>query len=235
MYFIYSEEELCLLKKKDKKLASVIDKIGKLERRVRPDLFLAVIYTITGQQISMKAHRTIWERLENKVFEKSQCSKISSAHVCALSEEEIQSCGMSLRKARYILDFSQKVEGKEFDIHALQSMSDEDVVKALSSLKGIGAWTAEMIMLFSMQRPDILSFGDLAILRGLRMLYQKEEITKEDFKDYKKKFSPYGSIASFYLWEIAGGKLPEFVDPPPAKEKVVKSKKSKKIGKSEEF
>ena len=212
------------LKQKDKKLAKVIEQVGKINRSVLPDLFIAIIHSIVGQQISTKAQKTIWERFENKVHEISQDSEICPKNVCMLSEENVQSCGMSMRKANYILDFSQKVHNKHFDIHALQNMSDEEVIKKLCMLKGIGEWTAEMMMLFSMQRPNILSFGDLAILRGLRMLYQKKEITKNDFKQYKEKFSPYGSTASLYLWEIAGGNcentMPELIDPAPKKEKM---------------
>lgn len=225
MYFTYGEKEINALKQKDSILANAIDRIGKIERRVRPDVFLTVIYSIIGQQISMKAHKTIWERFENKVLEISKNSEIYPENICMLNEEDIQSCGMSFRKASYILDFSQKVHKKLFSIHMLQNMNDKDVIKELCTLKGIGEWTAEMIMIFSMQRADILSFGDLAILRGLRMLYQKEEINKEDFKYYKKKFSPYGSVASLYIWEIAGGIMPELLDPAPPKEKIKKIKK----------
>lgn len=225
MYFAYDEKEMNALKQKDAILATAIDQIGKLERRVRPDIFVTVIYSIIGQQISMKAHKTIWERFENKVLEISKNSEICPENICMLNEEDIQSCGMSFRKALYILDFSQRVHQKLFNIHALQNMKDKDLIKELCTLKGIGEWTAEMIMIFSMQRPDVLSFGDLAILRGLRMLYQKEEINKEDFKYYKEKFTPYGSVASFYLWEIAGGIMPELIDPAPPKEKVKKIKK----------
>ena len=225
MYFDYSEKEINALKQKDEKLEVAISRIGKINRRIRPDLFSAIIYSITGQQISMKAHKTIWERFEIKVLTTCQSSEMSPKNICMLSQEEIQSCGMSMRKANYILDFSQKVHKNHFNIHVLQNMTDEDLIKELCTLKGIGAWTAEMIMIFSMQRPNILSFGDLAIIRGLRMLYQKKEITKEDFLYYKQKFSPYATIASFYLWEIAGGAIPELIDPAPPKIKAIKNKK----------
>lgn len=87
----------------------------------------------------------------------------------------------------------------------------------LSSLKGVGLWTAEMIMLFSMQRKNILSYGDLAIVRGMRMLYRHREITPEIFNKYKRRYSPYGSIAGLYLWEVAGGAIPDMKDYMPKK------------------
>ena len=91
-------------------------------------------------------------------------------------------------------------------------MSDAEAIAALSSLKGIGVWTAEMILLFCLQRPDVLSYGDLAIQRGLRMVYHHREVTPQLFEKYRRRFSPYGSVASLYLWVVAGGAIPEMKD-----------------------
>ena len=98
-------------------------------------------------------------------------------------------------------------------------MTDEEVIKELSSLKGIGVWTAEMLLLFCMQRPDIVSFGDLAIIRGMRMLYRHREIDRKKFDRYRKRYSPYGSVASLYLWAISAGAIPQLTDPAPKKKK----------------
>ena len=84
-------------------------------------------------------------------------------------------------------------------------MTDEEVCNRLSSLDGIGVWTAEMLMLHSLQRPDILSFGDLAVQRGLRMLYHHRKITRELFEKYRRRYSPYGSVACIYLWAVSAG------------------------------
>ena len=86
-------------------------------------------------------------------------------------------------------------------------MSDEEVCAKLSELNGIGVWTAEMLMIFSMQRPNVLSYGDLAIHRGLRMVYQHRKIDKEKFNKYWKRYTPYASVASLYLWAVAGGAI----------------------------
>ena len=99
------------------------------------------------------------------------------------------------------------------DLHALAQLDDEALCHALSQFRGIGVWTAEMLMLFSLQRPDIVSYGDLAILRGMRMLYRHRAITPQLFARYRRRYSPYGSTASLYLWAIAGGALPELTDP----------------------
>jgi DNA-3-methyladenine glycosylase II len=100
-----------------------------------------------------------------------------------------------------------KVARGEFDIHGLSVLPDDDVCRRLSELKGVGVWTAEMVMIFSMQRPNVFSWNDLAIHRGLRILYRHRTITRKLFDKYQKRFSPYCSLASLYLWEIAGGAL----------------------------
>ncbi len=98
-------------------------------------------------------------------------------------------------------------------------MSDEQAIKVLSSLKGVGVWTAEMLLLFCLQRPDILSFGDFAIHRGLRMVYHHRRIDRRLFEKYRRRFSPYGSVASLYLWAVSSGAIPEMKDYAPKKKK----------------
>ena len=91
-------------------------------------------------------------------------------------------------------------------------MTDAEVAARLSPIKGIGVWTAEMLMTFCLQRPDIVSYGDLAIRRGMRMLYHHRKIDRKLFDRYARRYSPYGTVASLYLWAIAGGAIPEMLD-----------------------
>ncbi|MCD8332887.1 MAG: DNA-3-methyladenine glycosylase 2 family protein, partial [Clostridiales bacterium] len=86
--------------------------------------------------------------------------------------------------------------------------SDEEAIAELTALSGVGGWTAEMILLFCMQRPDVFSYDDLAIRRGLQMVYHHRSISRQLFEKYRRRFSPYGSVASLYLWEVAGGAVP---------------------------
>ena len=209
MYFIYSEKETDYLKRKDKKLGEAIDKIGHICRECDDDLFTSVVKQIVGQQISAPAFKTVWNRVVEKLGE------VTAENICNIPDEQLQSCGLSYRKVDYIKDFAQKVKDKTFDVEKLVSMPDDDVVKELSALKGIGVWTSEMLMLFCMQRPDIVSYGDLAIIRGMRMLYRHREIDREKFERYRKRYSPYGSVASLYLWAISAGAIPELTDPAP--------------------
>ena len=206
MYFAYGERELSYLRQKDKRLVSVMDRIGHIDRAVDPDLFSSVVHHIIGQQISTKAQATIWQRIHDTL------GSINAETILKAGVPALQALGMTFRKAEYITDFAEKVHTGAFDLNAVERMNDEDAIRALSSLKGIGVWTAEMILLFCMQRPDIFSYDDLAIRRGLRMVYHHREIDRARFEKYRRRFSPYGSVASLYLWAVAGGAIPEMQD-----------------------
>lgn len=207
LYFEYDEQAIEYLTRKDKRLGAVITRIGHINRPIDSDLFSSVVHHIIGQQISTVAQATVWNRLIEAV------GIVDAEHLLVLDREKLQSIGITFKKSDYILDFAQRVHDGRFDIDALLAMPDQLVIQELSSLKGIGVWTAEMIMIFCMQRPDIVSFGDLAVLRGMRMLYRHKQIDKIRFDKYRKRYSPYGTVASLYLWAIAGGAIPEFTDP----------------------
>ncbi len=206
MYFEYGETEISYLRSKDKRLAEVIDQIGMIKREIDPDLFSSVVHHIIGQQISMKAQATIWQRMKDALGE------VNAETILAADIPKLQSLGMTFRKAEYITDFAQKVHSGAFNLDAVWQMADEDAIRELSSLKGIGVWTAEMILLFCMQRPNIFSYDDLAIQRGLRMVYHHREIDRKRFERYRKRFSPYCSVASLYLWAVSGGAIPGMKD-----------------------
>lgn len=184
---IEGEKEINYLKAKDKKLAAVIEKVGKINRIVDTDLFSSVVHHIIGQQISTKAQQTIWQRMID-TFGVVTAKSIGNASI-----DELQSLGMTFRKAEYIKDFSLKVINGEFDLAAVESMSDADAVAALASLKGIGVWTAEMILLFCLERPDIFSYDDLAIQRGLRMVYHHKKIDRKLFEKYRQRIVTFST------------------------------------------
>lgn len=211
MYFAYGTKETDYLSRKDKRLAAAIAQIGPIEREVDTDLFAAVVHHIIGQQISMKAQATIWQRMQDAL------GTVDAEHLLAVGVPQLQQLGMTFRKAEYITDFSQKIHDGTFDLQAVWQMPDDEAIRALSSLKGIGVWTAEMILLFCMQRPDVFSYDDLAIQRGLRMLYHHRKIDRKLFEKYRRRFSPYGSVASLYLWAISGGAIPGMRDYAPKK------------------
>lgn len=196
-FFEYGEKEIEYLKRKDKKLGAAIDRIGIIKREVNPDPFSALISSIVSQQISKKAAETVWNRLSNLI------GNITAENIEKISASEIQSCGMTLRKAEYIKGIASADITGEVDFSNLHTLTDEEIIKKLSSLNGVGIWTAEMLLIFSLCRPDVVSYGDLAIRRGMMNLYGLKELPKEKFNRYRKRYSPYGSVASLYLWELS--------------------------------
>ena len=199
--FHYTQAELESLKKKDKKLAAAIEKIGIIERPVNTDVFAALIDSIISQQISTKAAHTVRGRLEDL------CGTLTPENIYAADIADIQKCGMSMRKAGYIKAAADAVYSGALAPESLRDMPDDEVIKHLSDLPGIGVWTAEMLLIFSLGRKDVLSFGDLAIRRGICNLYGHKALTREQFLRYKKRYSPYGSIASLYLWACSNQKI----------------------------
>ena len=213
MYFDYGVREVDYLKARDRVLGEVIDQVGHVEREVDPDLFSAVVHHIVGQQISTKAQATIWARMRERLGE------VNARTVAAAGTAALQSVGISLRKAEYIQDFAGKVNSGAFDLQRVAALPDSEAIEALVALKWVGVWTAEMILLFCLQRPDIFSFDDLAIQRGLRMVYRHRKIDRKLFEKYRRRFSPYGSVASLYLWAVAGGAITGKKDPAPRPKK----------------
>ena len=211
MYFQYGAAEIDYLSQKDKRLGAVIDRIGPIERAVDTDLFSAVVHHIIGQQISTKAQTTVWQRMQDALGE------VNAETVLSAGVSRLQAMGITFRKAEYITDFAQKVQNGAFDLAHIGQKPDDEVIQELRQLKGIGVWTAEMILLFCLQRPNVFSFDDLAIQRGLRMLYHHRRIDRKLFEKYRRRFSPCCSVASLYLWAIAGGALPEMRDYAPKK------------------
>lgn len=195
--FQYGQTELDYLKKKDKKLAEAIDRIGFIEREVISDLFAALVNSIVAQQISTKAVDTIWERMQNRFIE------ITAENIASRTTEEVQQCGITMKKAVWIKNIAAAVCRGDLNLDELSELPDEEVCKRLCSINGIGLWTAEMLMTFSLQRKDVVSWGDLAIRRGMMRLYHHRKLDKEKFERYKRRYSPYGTIASLYLWEIS--------------------------------
>ena len=199
MYFRYGPAETEYLKSRDARLGALIDQIGPVEREVDPDLFSAVVHHIVGQQISTKAQATVWRRIQDAL------GRVDADTVLSAGPEGLQALGISFRKADYITDFAQKVHSGAFDPEAVRRMTDQEAVAALSALRGVGVWTAEMILLFCLERPDVFSYDDLAIQRGLRMVYHHRSIDRRRFEMYRRRFSPCCSVASLYLWAVAGG------------------------------
>ena len=213
MFFQYGDCETTYLTSKDKRLGWAIQQIGHINREVDSDLFSAIVHHIIGQQISTAAQATIWSRLL------TAAGTVTADSLTSLGRDRLQQIGMTYKKADYMLDFAKQVKSGTLNLEQLWSLSDEEVILELTKLKGVGVWTAEMILLFCMQRPNILSYGDLAIHRGMRMVYHHRKIDRKLFEKYRRRLSPYCSVASLYFWAVAGGALPDMKDYAPKTKK----------------
>lgn len=198
MHFQYGETEINTLKKRDKRLAALIERMGNIKRPLTLDLFTALVKNIIEQQISVSAAITVNQRLLKL------CEGVyTPERIAKLSEQEIQQCGMTMRKAGYIIGIADAVISEKLNLNKIPDMTDKEVIDTLIHLKGIGVWTAEMLLISSLNRPDILSWGDLAIQRGIMRLYRHKTLDKARFERYRKRYSPYGSTASLYLWALS--------------------------------
>ena len=198
-YFHYTDKEIEYLSKKDEELGEAIERIGMIKREVNPDIFCCLVKMMVGQLVSNKVHKVLWGRFLDKLGE------VTPTTISNCSTLEIEMFGLSKKKAINIKRIADEVLSGSLDLDKITLLSDELAIKELVKLEGVGVWTAEMLLLFSLQRPNIFSFKDLALHRGLRELYGHAEITPQIFERYRKRFTPYCSVASLYLWEIASG------------------------------
>lgn len=196
-YFEYGDKEIQYLKENDEILGQAIDEIGRVKRPIEPDIFSSLISSMVGQQISNQAALTVKTRLLELVGE------ITPENIMNARAEDIQQCGLTMRKAEYIKAIAQSVMFKEIELESLKKLPDNVVINELTQLKGIGEWTAEMLLIHSLQRPNVISYHDLAICRGMKNLYQLEELPKKTFNQFIKNYQPYATTASLYLWEVS--------------------------------
>ncbi len=202
-HFTYGSKEMDYLTKKDPILGRAIQSIGKISRPVTEDLFETLVSSIVSQQISKKAFVTVWGRVQALV------GKITPENILETPREELKSCGLSYKKTDWIRSGAEMVAAGELDLQEIQKLPDNDLIKKLTTLPGIGVWTAEMLLIFSLERPDVLSWGDLAIRRGVKNLYGLENLTKKEFEAIRERLSPFNSVASLYFWELSHEARPE--------------------------
>lgn len=196
-YFEYDTEEIEYLKSIDETLGAAITRIGKIERVIIPDLFAALVHAVVGQLISTKAAQTVWDRMQE------QLGEITPLNLAKRDVQDIQKCGLTMKKAKVIHNIANMVAQGDFNLAELDDMTDVDVIRKLTTIDGVGPWTAEMMLILSMERRDVVSWGDKAIRRGMMRLYGLDQLTKEQFEQYRLRYSPHGSVASIYLWEVA--------------------------------
>jgi DNA-3-methyladenine glycosylase II len=191
----------------DPKMAALIERLGEidLETRLRrrseerpPDAYGALLRAIVGQQLSTKAARTIYGR----ILDLFEGSTPSPEQLLEADEADLRGAGLSGRKVEYVRDLASHVLAGELELDRLDDLSDEEVVEEIVAVRGLGVWTAEMFLLFHLERPDVLSGGDLGIRKAVQVEYGLDEMpTPARVLEIGEPWRPNRSLASLYLWE----------------------------------
>ena len=188
------------LSAKDNILSELIEQYDDLELISRGDLFYTLIRSIIGQQISVKAASTVWSRLSEKVGE------IIPENILSRSTDELRNCGLSGKKVEYIRGISES--WNDYSNYEWEKMDDEEIVNKLIQLRGVGRWTAEMILIFTLLRPDIFPIGDIGMIRGIEKTYNSgEKMSMDEIYGISEKWKPWRTVACCYMWSA--------VDPEP--------------------
>ncbi len=186
----------------DKVMRRLMEQRGPIDpdedrRGSRPNPYQALARAIVGQQLSTKAARSIWERVEAVFGGRTP----KPAELIEIEPQELRDAGLSWSKVGFLKDLAEKVEAGEVDLKGLKNLSDEDVVAELIEIKGIGRWTAEMFLMFHLARPDVISTGDLGIRRAMQIAYRMEELPgPTDMERIAEAWRPHRTLACLYLW-----------------------------------
>jgi DNA-3-methyladenine glycosylase II len=192
-----------LLLRRDPILATIIREYGPcgLSAAQRSDHFSALVRAIVFQQLSTRAASTIYARMVALLPD----GELTPAALAAASDEQLRSAGISRQKAGYLRDLCQKVTAQIVPLDDLEHMDDEQVIAALTTIKGIGRWSAEMFLMFRLHRPDVFPIGDLGIVNAVMKAYRlRKKPTPERLRRLGENWKPYRSIASWYLWRSLG-------------------------------
>ena len=183
------------LKKKDKILKEIINKYKSEKLHSKKNAFLTLAKSITGQQISIKAANSIWQKLEKKL------KKINSINLLNLKKNEILKCGFSKQKVNYLFNLANFFKKNKNIENKWKKIEDEEVIEDLIKIKGIGRWTAEMFLIFYLLRPNIFPSADIGLLKAISINYNlKYPLKNSDIKKFKKKWIPWSTVAIWYLW-----------------------------------
>ena len=184
------------LMKKDKVMKKLIIKYSDNNLTTRKDVFFSLCKSIIGQQISVAAANSVFFK-----FKLACKGKINPKNVSLIKTSNLKKCGLSRQKVKGIKELSKKFLNKSFNPKLINNMNDEEAIEYLSSLRQIGKWSAEMILLFTYNRPNIWPIQDIGLLRAISNNYKKKYLPPKNFvKKLNTKFSPYCSVATWYLW-----------------------------------
>ena len=193
------------LLKRDKKMQVLIKKFGGPDFNLKQDYFQSLLRSIVFQQLSGKAAQTIYERFVNLI---PKTSNLCPNEVLKLDKEEMRKAGLSFQKINYVKNLADYFENNSFQKKDFEKMTDEEISKELIQIKGIGQWTVDMFLMFTLNRPDILPYKDLGIQKGImKILNMKNLPSKKEMENCSRKWGPYRTIACWYLWRMVDDKF----------------------------
>ena len=193
------------LLKRDKIMQDLIKKFGRPDFNLGQDYFQSLLRSIVFQQLSGKAAQTIYERLVNLL---PKTLNLCPNEVLKLDKDEMRKAGLSFQKINYVRNLADYFENNSFQKKDVEEMTDEEISKELIKIKGIGQWTVDMFLMFTLNRADILPYKDLGIQKGImKILNIKNLPSKKEMENCSRKWRPYRTIASWYLWRMADDKL----------------------------
>jgi DNA-3-methyladenine glycosylase II len=192
----YWDQACTELMKHDRILKKLIPKYGSGFLVTRGDAFTTLARAIVGQQISVAAAQSVW----NKVLLAAK-KKVNPKNILALTVEELRAAGLSGRKVEYICDLADHFDSGRLHARQWKGMNDESVIKELTAIRGIGRWTAEMFLIFNMVRPDILPLDDVGLIRAISLNYfSGEPVTRHEAREVAANWAPWRTVATWYMW-----------------------------------
>ena len=195
----YWDEACKHLTRRDRVMRKLIPKFGEARLQSRGDAFTTLARSIVGQQISVKAAQSVWDRLVAQLGAPS--ARIPPALVESTDAQALRAAGLSLRKAEYLLDLAQHFNSGAVHVPQWRQMDDEAIIEELVAIRGIGRWTAEMFLIFHLMRPNVLPLDDLGLLKGISLSYfSGEPVSRAEAREVGDAWAPYRSVATWYIW-----------------------------------
>ncbi|MBB5498963.1 DNA-3-methyladenine glycosylase [Paraburkholderia sp. MM5384-R2] len=191
----YWDKACADLVKRDRILKKLIPKFGPVHLLSRGDPFVTLARSVVGQQISVASAQAVWARVE------VACPKLVPQQFIKLGLEKLTACGLSKRKAEYVLDLARHFVSGALHVGKWTSMDDEAVIAELTQIRGIGRWTAEMFLIFNLSRPDVLPLDDLGLIRAISVNYfSGEPVTRSEAREVAANWEPWRTVATWYMW-----------------------------------
>ncbi|RQP22152.1 DNA-3-methyladenine glycosylase family protein [Piscinibacter terrae] len=187
------------LAKRDRVMRKLIPQLGEGRLQSRGDAFTTLARSIVGQQISVKAAQSVWDRFAT--LTPGEPTRIHPSSVLALDTTSMREAGLSARKVEYLTDLAAHFESGEVHVQQWQEMDDEAIIEELVAIRGIGRWTAEMFLIFHLMRPNVLPLDDLGLIKGISVNYfSGEPVSRAEAREVGDAWAPFRSVATWYIW-----------------------------------